>query len=55
MTVINGYGWLVPVINNYETFSLIIIIIIIKYETHQSRCSSTNKREKYRGMAKKEN
>ena len=33
----------------------IIIIIIIKYKTHQSRCSSTDKREKYRGMAKTEN
>ena len=25
-----------------------------KYETYQSRCSSTDKREKYRGMAKTE-
>ena len=29
----------------------LVDIITIKYETHQSRCSSTDKREKYRGMA----
>ena len=34
---------------------VLLLLFIIKYETHQSRCSSTDKREKYRGMAKKEN
>ena len=42
-------------IDSDDVLIIIIIIIIIKYKTHQSRCSSIDKREKYRGMAKTEN